>query len=75
MIFHSIIMFRKGEKMKNIFLIIMLLMMLSFQSLAIIEKDSTKAKESTTVVQEKSIIIPAGTEIMVHFDSAKRDIL
>lgn len=56
--------------MKNLVLTIMLIMMLSFQSLAIIEKDSTKAKESTPLVQEKSMIIPAGTEIMVHFDSA-----
>lgn len=56
--------------MKNLVPTIMLLWMLSFQLSALIAQDSTKAEVSMTSVQEKSITIPAGTEMMVHFDTA-----
>jgi hypothetical protein len=56
--------------MKNSVLTIMLLLILSSQLSTLIAQDSTKSKVSTTSVQEKSITVPAGTEIMVHFDKA-----
>jgi hypothetical protein len=55
----------------NILLVIFLVVFWSLQSFGVTTQDSTKTEETTTkTVQPKSIMLPAGTEIMVHFDSA-----
>jgi hypothetical protein len=42
----------------------------SMNSVELLAQDSTKAKTKTESVQQKPITIPAGTEMMVHFDTA-----
>jgi hypothetical protein len=61
------------EKMKhiNILFVIFLVVFWSLQSFGVTTQDSTKTEEiKTKTVQPKSIMLPAGTEIMVHFDTA-----
>lgn len=61
------------EKMKhiNILFVFFLVVFWSLQSFGVTTQDSTKTEETKTkTVQPKSIMLPAGTEIMVHFDSA-----
>jgi hypothetical protein len=48
-----------------------LVVVFSLQSFGVTTQDSTKSETtSTKTVQTKAITLPAGTEIMVHFDSA-----
>lgn len=55
----------------NILLVFFLVVFWSLQSFGVTTQDSTKTEETKTkTVQPKSIMLPAGTEIMVHFDSA-----
>ncbi len=55
----------------NILFVFFLVVFWSLQSFGVTKQDSTKTEETTTkTVQPKSIMLPAGTEIMVHFDSA-----
>ncbi len=61
------------ERMKhiNILFVFFLVVFWLLQSFGVTKQDSTKTEETTTkTVQPKSIMLPAGTEIMVHFDSA-----
>ena len=58
--------------MKNIFIIFAFLisLFLSANFNEMLAQDSTKAKTNTETVQQKPTVIPAGTEMMVHFDTA-----
>jgi len=58
--------------MKHIinFSLAFILIFCSLSSIELIAQDSTKSKANTEAVQPKTITIPAGTEMMVHFDTA-----
>ena len=57
-------------KTNYFFILISLIFVWSVQSIELTAQDSTITKETTGALQEKSVTIPAGTEIMVHFDTA-----
>jgi hypothetical protein len=57
--------------MKKYLIMIIISVTVTSQSFSITAQDSTKKSEKeSSAIQVKSITIPAGTEMMVHFDSA-----
>jgi len=57
--------------MKKYFIMIIISVTVTSQSFSINAQDSTKKTDSKAeTIQQKPITIPAGTEMMVHFDSA-----
>jgi len=57
--------------MKYYFILSTIILMVTSQSFSFNAQDSTKKNDSKVeTIQQKPITIPAGTEMMVHFDSA-----